>query len=389
MSTSLRRLVAIAFFVTLAMPIVAAAQSTAPSPSPSPSPTPAPTATPAYSFSGVFTDYHISTIHVNATGELSSATGNDVPSHTDISNALLTFTKNTGTFRFGVTGGEYALPVVGQAINPTSQANANTQLYTLLPQFYVAYAPSSNLTVSAGKLATLLGQESAFTYQNVNLQRGLGWAVEPTFSRGVRVAYTQGKFTGDLEYNDGYYSGSHRAVEGLVGWAPSGNSNLQFVYIVPSRNTPPNPTASIANKAEYDLMLTQAVGKLALTPYVLYVSSPSSATLGYTTTETALVGSIIASYAFDSYFSLGARFEDFTNHSGTTDKSLNADLLGYGPGSRATTITVSPLYKIGEYFLRAEYSLVNASRFTPGLAFGPNGTLGNQTRYGLELGAQF
>ncbi|MGZ3526277.1 MAG: outer membrane beta-barrel protein [Vulcanimicrobiaceae bacterium] len=396
MSTSFsRRLLMTGLLGALLIPTATRAQTPSPTPAPTPtatpsaSPAPTPTPVPAFSFSGVFTNYHFSTVNVNATGALDTNSGNDLASRTDISNALLTYTKNTGAFRYGITAGEYALPVVGQALNPTSERGANTELYTLVPQVYVAYAPSSNLAISVGKLATLLGQESNFTYQNVDIQRGLGWSAEPTFSRGIRATYTQGKFTGDLEYNDGFYSGSHRAVEGLAGWAPSSNTNLQFVFIVPSKDTPPNPTVSIANKAEYDLMITQNVGKFALTPYVLFISSPSNTDLGYTSTETAIAYSFIASYPFNAYFSLGARYEDFLNHSGMSDTSSNADFIGYGAGSRATTITVTPQYKIGLYYLRAEYSLVNASRFKPGLAFGTDGTIGNQTRYGLELGAQF
>ena len=148
------------------------------------------------------------------------------PTETDLSNALLTFSKNTGQLQGSVTVGPYAFPVVGQTINPTTQQGANVSLYGYVPAYDLAYVPNGNVTVSAGQLATLLGQENGFTFQNFNIQRGLVWAAEPTFSRGVRVAYANGKISGDLEYDDGYYSGdSGRAVEGLAGWAPTANTD--------------------------------------------------------------------------------------------------------------------------------------------------------------------
>ncbi len=319
---------------------------------------------------------------------MDTPSGADLSSRTDVSNALLTLSKNTTQLQGSVTVGAYAFPVVGQAINPTTQQNANSYLYGFVPAYDLAYVPNGNLTISAGQLATVLGQENGFTFQNFDIARGLVWAAEPTFSRGVRVAYTNGKISGDLEYNDGYYSGgTGRAIEGLAGWAPTSNTNWSFAFIVPGANTPPNVTAAIANKREYDFMLTQQFGKLQLEPYVLYIQSPASAGLGYTNSESALGGVVLANYAFNSVYSVGGRFESFSNHSATTDSSLNADLVGYGPGSRATTWTVTPAYHPGPFFVRAEYSLVTVNNATVG--FGPTGTLVNQSRYLVEMGVQF
>ena len=316
-------------------------------------------------------------------------TQSDLATQTDVSNALLTFSKNTGRVQASVTTGAYAFPVAGQPLVPTTrQPGANTALYGAVPAYDVAYVPNGNVTVSAGQLATMLGQENGFTFQNVDIQRGIVWAAEPTFSRGVRVAYTNGKMTGDLEYDDGYYSGSSgRAVEGLAGWAPTANTDWSFAFIVPGANTPPNVTAAIANKREYDFMLTQQFGKLQLEPYVLYVQSPASAALGYTGSESALGAALLANYAWNAVYSVGGRFESFGNHGATADTSLNADLVGFGPGSRATTWTITPQYHPGPFFARAEYSLVTVNDAIVG--FGPTGTLTDQSRFLVELGAQF
>lgn len=366
--------------------IVAASPSSSPTPSPAPTATPTPT--PPWSLHGAFSGYTVHTNNVNPTGALDTPTGIDLTDRTDVSNALLTLSKSTTQLQGSVTVGAYAFPVVGEAINPTTQQSANSYLYGFVPAYELAYVPNGNVTVSAGQLATLLGQENGFTFQNYNIQRGIVWNAEPVFSRGVRVAYANGKISGDLEYNDGYYSGNKgRAVEGLAGWAPTSNTDLSFAFIIPGANTPPNVTAAIANKREYDFMLTQTFGKLQLEPYVLFIQSPSSGALGYTDSATALGGVLLAQYAWNSAYSVSGRFESFANHSASSDTSANADLVGYGPGSRATTWTITPAYHLGPFFVRAEYSLVNVSNATVG--FGPTGTLTNQSRYLLEMGAQF
>ena len=326
--------------------------------SPSPSPTPSPTPSPPYSLHGAFSLY------------------SDLKSTTDLSNGLVTISKNTGTLQGSITAGAYAFPVVGQTLEATTAQGANASLYGYVPAYDLAYAPNGNLTISAGQLATLLGQENGFTFQNFDIQRGLVWAAEPTFSRGLRVAYANGKISGDLEYDDGYYSGdAGRAVEGLVGWAPTANTAWSFAFIVPGANTPANVTASIANKREYDVMLTQQFGKLQLEPYLLDIESPASAALAYTRSESALGAVVLANYAFNAVYSIGGRFESFADHSAASDTSLNADLVGYGPGSHATTWTITPQYHPGPFFARAEYSLVAGSF--------------SQSRYIAEIGAQF
>ncbi len=323
--------------------------------------TPSPKPSPAVTVSAVVSGYTF------ATGQS--------PSHSDVSNALITVARITGPFRYSVTAGAYAFPVVGTPLVSTFATGANVNLYGYLPVAFVQWVPNSQFTLSAGKLATLLGQENGFTYQNFNIQRGLAWNAEPTISRGIRATYTPGKLTADLEYNDGYYSANRRAIEGLVGWQSDPDTNVSFAFILPDRNTPANVTASIANKAEYDLMITKQYGKLQILPYLLWITSPASTTAGFTNNETAFAQAFLANYAFNGAWSLAARFEALQDYSSSADTSADADLIGFGPGSSAVTYTVTPQYKAGKFTGRAEYSLVNATGFT-------------QNRFGVELGVQ-
>ena len=354
--------------------LLAAALDAAPSPSASPAPTPAPSAsptpTPQYSFDGALSGY--------------------ISTSTDVSNGLFTLTKNAGTVRFTVTGGAYAFPTVGLPLLPTTQPNANSYLYGFIPTYALQFVPDAHVTLSAGQLPSLMGQESGFTFQNVNIQRGLVWGQETTFSRGVRVAYTNGKITGTLGYDDGYYSGNHgRALEGLAAWAPTANTTWQFGFTIPGANTPGNVTTSVANKREYDFMLTQEYGKLQLLPYVLVVNSPASTLQGYTKAESSTGLVFLANYAANSAYSVALRFESLANASATGDVSPNADLVGFGPGSGATTWTITPTWHPGPFFARVDFSQVSLRNFTPGLGFGTTGTLSNQNRVMAELGVQF
>ena len=310
-------------------------------------PSPTPTPPPAYSLDAAFTEY---------------TSGSHATALTDLSNALLTLTKNTGTIRGAATVGAYALPVVGFALSSTTQPGTNTELYSVLPIAYLSYVPNVHVTLSTGKLPSLFGQENAFTTQNVNIQRGLLWNAETTVDRGVRVAYANGKVSATLGYDDGFYAGNTgRAVEALVGYAFDSTTSIQLAAIVPGRATPPNATASVANKRELDVMFSRTMGRLTLSPYILAVTSPSSPALGYTSAENALGAALIAQYAIAPLYSCGFRFETFANHSAVGDTSTNADLVGFGPGSRATTWTVTPAYRSNLFLARVEYSRVYAN----------------------------
>lgn len=323
---------------------------------------------------------------VNATGALDTASGRDLADRSDIANLLVSVAAASGRLRASATIGSYTFATVGQAINPTLQPGANTNLYSALPLAQVTYAFNDHVSLAAGKFAALLGQESPFTYQDFNVQRGLGWSLEPTISRGVQAAYANGAFSGTLELNDAYYSGSGRALEVLVGYSHSANTAVQVAAIFPRHDLGPNPTTAIGNKTEYNLLYSRQIGKLQLAPYVLLVISPASAALGYARSERASAAVAIASYAFSAPLSLAVRYEEVRNESATDDTGSNADLVGYGPGSAARTLTVTPAWRTSYGLVRFEYSRVWLARYAAGSGFGESGKAAAQDRFGFEIG---
>ncbi len=373
--------------------VAAATPTPAPQPSPAPSPSPSPSSTSLalgpLTIDGVFSAFSLFTSGVNATGSFRTSSGVDTNNLTDISNAFLIVNKQSGTFRYGFAAGAYNIPVVGFSLNKTIQNGANTSLYGALPSVYVEYAPTNSFNVQAGKLATMTGQESTYTYENINIQRGIIWNIEPAVSRGVRGTFTGAKFNAALEVNDGFYSGNRIGFEGQITNTPSTSTTLELVFMLPNSSAPPNATASIANKQLLDPMLTYTTGKWQFSPYLLWVNSPKSSALGYTSDEHAFGAVFMSTYSLSSTWSLPLRVEYGKNGGAPTDTSPNANLLGYGPGSGAWTYTLTPTYRRGVFFARAEASDANVQGFTPGIAFGTSGTQSNQFRSGLEAGLQF
>jgi hypothetical protein len=55
--------------------------------------------------------------------------------------------------------------------------------------------PEKNTSIQFGLLPTLMGAEYTFSFQNMNIERGLLWGQENAITRGVQINQTMGKFT--------------------------------------------------------------------------------------------------------------------------------------------------------------------------------------------------
>src|ERR1700694_420779 len=376
-------------------PAASPAQTATPSPSASPvsSPSPAPSSTSLtlgpLTVDGVFSVFSAFSSGVNASGSLDTASGVDRSNRTDISNAFLIVNKNAGSFRYGFAAGAYNIPVLGFALNNTIQNGANTSLFGALPLVYVMYAPTGSFNIEAGKLATFTGTESNYTYQNPNIERGIIWNMQTLESRAVRVNFSGSKFNAGLEVDDGFYSGNRLGIQGQISSTPNANTTLGFVFVVPTASAPGNPTSGISNKRLYNPLITYTTGKWTFAPYALWVESPANTALGYTNSEHAFGAVFNAAYAVSPDWTLDARVEYGKNGSTANDTSANANLLGYGPGSSAWTYTLTPAYRHGIFFARADFSHINVSGFAPATVFGTAGTNANQFRTVLETGIQF
>jgi hypothetical protein len=92
---------------------------------------------------------------------------------------------------------------------------------------------------------------------------------------------------------------------------------------------------------------------------------------------------LLASYKVNDNFSLPVRAEYIRSSGNATDGSAN--LLGFGAGSKAWSLTVTPTYQYKIFFARAELSYVGIDT----AAFGKNADKKNQVTGLLETGIMF
>jgi len=307
----------------------------------------------------------------------------------DVASALVTVSeKSIASLPVGytITAGAYAMPVVAFDFSSTADI---TKVLTPLPIAYLEYAsPSIPVTIDVGRLPTLIGYESAFTYQNDYVDRGLVWNMQPILHDGVRVTYSGIKnITIKFGINDGYYSLSadtingkrviSPAVEGSISGSLLKDVSLSFNFLIPSKSARPNETAAPANKQEYNLTGSYSFGKLTIGWDALYVYAPKDTKAMVSKASSAYGLALHGEYKVDNKITLAGRVE-YVN-----DDSSGVDLVGIGNGNSAFTVTISPCYTTGSYFVKGDLAYVKADK---------NFTSDNKdslTRIAIEAGISF
>ena len=315
--------------------------------------------------------------------------GSDSKSRIDIDNGQIFVQKVDGLFQFFVQGGIYSLPALGTPYLNSHQTESLT--YGWVPQGFIKLAPADNFSVEVGKLPTLVGAEYTFTYENMNVFRGLLWNQEPAVSRGVQVNYTAGPVAFALSLNDGYYSNRYNWVSGSAAWTIDMANSVSFIGAGNVGRTGYATTANtinLNNSSIFNIIYTHTDGPWVVSPYVQFSSVDANPAIGIPHSASTTGVAVLASYGFNDFVKLAGRIEyiDSTGKGATLADSTN---LLFGPGSSAFSFTVTPTFQYGIYFARAEYSYVTASSTTAGFGFGPNGTGKSQNRLALEAGVLF
>jgi len=288
--------------------------------------------------------------------------------------------------------GAYSLPAIGAPYVPASRVTRD--FYGVLPQGFLKIAPASNFSIEAGALPTLVGAEDTFSFENMNIERGLLWNQENAVNRGVQVNYSAGPVAFAVSLNDGFYSRRYSWLSGSATWTINKTNTLEFVASGNMKHTNISTVATPLfqnNQQLYNIIYTHTQGPWTVEPYFQYTYVPRIPTIGALQSASTNAGALLVSYAFDAKsklagFSLPVRAEYIAS---TGDGASGAPNLLYGAGSKAWSITVSPTYQYKIYFIRAELSYVGTSNTTPGSVFGPNGTATSQTRALAETGFLF
>src|SRR6516225_9266707 len=314
---------------------------------------------------------------------------NTIPGDSDhqatVSNGMAFIQKADGWFQFYVQAGVYTMPSLATPFLPADKTMTN--FYGPVPVGYVKLQAGKNTSFEIGSLPTLIGAEYTFTFENMNINRGLLWNQETAVSRGIQVNQTMGKFTASLSWNDGFYSNRYSWLSGSLAYA-NGPHALAFVaggnYGQTAFQTFATPVQN--NGSIYNVIYTYTKGPWIIQPYYQHTDVPTNKSIGIAKGDTTDGGAILLSHAFKHGFSLAGRWEYITS---TGSAAQNAVNLMYGPGSAGTSVTVTPTFQYGGLFFRGDVSYVHAIDYTKGSVFGPAGLDQNQTRAVAEIGFMF
>ncbi|MGT2456198.1 outer membrane beta-barrel protein [Cupriavidus basilensis] len=312
----------------------------------------------------------------------------------DIGNAQVFINKPDGLLQFFLQAGYYSIPVLGAPY--IRAADATPTFFSPVAQGYLKIAPAENFSVMVGKLPTLIGAESTFSFQNMNIERGLLWNQENAVNRGVQVNYAAGPLTLAASVNDGFYSNRYSWVSISASYALDSANTLAVIAGGNTSHTDVSTTATPLfqnNQQIYNLIYTHTEGPWTFQPYLQYTRVPKLEQFGAYESASTYGGALLMSYDFGAKavpaplrvvgFKLPVRLE----YIGSTGSAAGgAPNLLYGPGSAAWSFTVTPTYQYKRFFARAEFSYVGARKTAPGLAFGTDGNNRSQARGLLEVG---
>ncbi len=141
------------------------------------------------------------------------------------------------------------------------------------------------------------------------------------------------------------------------------------------------------NSSIYNVIYTYNKGSWIVQPYFQYTNVPTNAKIGIAKGASTTGGAILVNHRFKHGFSLPVRYEYIASSGSVKDPDV-VNLM-FGPGSKGTSITVTPTFQHGGFFVRGDLSWVHAIDYTPGAVFGPNGANANQPRAVAEIGFIF
>ncbi len=300
----------------------------------------------------------------------------------DIGNAQLFLQSTEGWLQFFVQAGAYALPSLGAAyVNSNRTAH---QTYGFVPEAYLKVTPGDEISIEFGKLPSLIGVESTFTFENLDIERGLLWNQTSSVSNGIQVNFSQGQWNGSISWNDGYYSGRYNWVTAAASYALDAAQTVTFIAGANLGHTGFSSFATPLaqnNSAVADLAYNRAFGRWTITPYVQFSRVPPDDRLGLHAGGSAYGAAVLASCKLNDDWSMAVRVEEL-------DTAGHLNLL-YGAGSGAWSATLTPTYQEGVFFARAEASYVGIENGKSGLALGRNLDEDSQARLMLETGVLF
>lgn len=299
----------------------------------------------------------------------------------DITNATVMINKTDGKFQFYIQAGAYSIPQLGVPYVKSRKADPET--FGFIPQGFVKFVPNLMFNVKVGALPTLIGEEYTFTFENLNIQRGLLWNQENAVTKGVQANFIKDPWKVSVSWNDGFYSDRYTSASAQITYMFKNSDTLSAVamgnYFGKIKANSFVAPASLANSQIYNLIYKHTKGPWMIGPYIQYTTVPHVAR--WTKSGSTIGAALLLKYSFNPELCMTGRAEYISSNG-------PANLIN-GPRSNAWSITLTPTYQNGIFFIRGEASYVSIGSGTPGLMFGPEGLNRNQTRVFGETGVIF
>jgi len=300
----------------------------------------------------------------------------------DLDNAQFFVQSGGGSLQLFAALGTYALPSLGTPY--LSASRLPSQTYGYVPEALAKFALSDAVSIEAGKLPSLIGEESVFTIENINLERGLLWNQTPSVSSGVQLNYTSGPGALSVSWNDGFYANRFSWISGAASYTLG---SAGAITLLGGANLGHTAYADFAtplaqnNSAILDIAYNVALGDWTLNPYVQVSEVPRNEAAGLAGSGRTAGIAMLIIRKLNQEWSIGARGEALSSGG-------DQNLL-YGPRSTAWSVTATPTYQKGVLFARAEASYVGLSHSRPGDGLGRGGESNSQARLMLETGLLF
>jgi hypothetical protein len=309
----------------------------------------------------------------------------DQATHADLSNAQIFIQKTSGWWQFYIQAGAYEVPILGTPF--LAAPETVTDMYGPVPVAFLKLAPAKNTSILIGALPGLVGAEYTFTFQNMNIGRGLLWNQENAVNRGVQVNQASGKFSASVSWNDGFYSNRYSWLSGALTYT-AGPHSISFSGMGNLGETAFRTAATPVqnNGRVYALVYTYTKGDWFVEPYLQYGDVPANGKAGIVQGASTRGGALLVNRKFQHHLSLAGRGEYLSSTGSASEDAVN---LLYGPGSGAWSVTLTPAFQSHGFFVRGDLALVSATRYAPGNAFGVNGMDRNQLRAEIETGFIF
>ena len=312
----------------------------------------------------------------------------------DLSNALILVEQKKGSFGIFAQIGYYDILDIGQ---PDQRINKQTiNSFGVLPQAQINYSINKNLKLSVGKLPALGGYESAFSYQNLNVERGVLWSQTSSFSEGVQIDYDSGAFSASVAITDGFYSNKFNWLGLDLSYKISQSQNIGLIWtgsLSPNAFTTDDTPLLKNNSQIFNLLYSQSVDRWNFAPYLQYTFVPANSSIGIPQSTETYGAALLTNYKFTvDLDGSGANYQkasipfriEYIQSTGIPGS--NTPTLLYGPGSSAFTLTLSPTIQFQKYYARVEISMIRLYDYSSQLGFGSNSQNPSQFRGIFELG---